>query len=55
MKHGVRPTREQRKMIQSKGLNSENWLVVKDQPEQMVIVHRFSDRTVRIIQKEGLK
>ena len=55
MKHGVRPTREQRKLIQSKGLNSENWLVCKDTPEKMVLVQRFSDKTTRIIHKENEK
>ena len=55
MKHGKKPARGQRKFIQSKGLNSENWLVTKDTPTEMHLVHRFSDRTVRIIQKEGRK
>ena len=53
MKHGCRPTREQRKYIQSKGLNAENWLVVKDTPSEMVLVHRHSDKTVRKIYKEA--
>ena len=52
MKHGKRPSVQQRKMIQSKGLNWENWLVCKDTPEEMVLVHRFSDKTTRIIHKE---
>ena len=52
MKHGRKPTVAQKKFIQSKGLNAENWLVCKDTPEQMVLVHRFSDRTTRIIHKE---
>lgn len=51
MKHGKRPTVSQRKYIKSKGLNAENWLVVKDTPEQMVLVHRHSDKTTRIIPK----
>lgn len=45
MKHGKSPTVSQRKFIKSNGLNWENWLVVKDQPEQMVLVHRYSDKT----------
>lgn len=53
MKHGKKPTREQRKLIQSKGLDPAVWLVVKDKPEQMELVHRYSDRTTRIIHKKG--
>lgn len=53
MKHGRRPTVAQKKFIQSKGLNAENWLVCKDTPEQMVLVHRHSDKTTRIIEKRA--
>lgn len=52
MKHGKKPTREQRKLIQSWRLDPAVWLVVKDTPEQMELVHRYSDRTTRIIHKE---
>lgn len=51
MKHGKKPTREQRKLIQKWGLDSSVWLVVKDTPEQMELVHRYSDRTKRTIHK----
>lgn len=53
MKAGKKPTVQQRKLIQKKGLNAENWLVSKDTPEMMLIVHRYSDKTTRIIHKEG--
>ena len=53
MKHGKKPTREQRKFIQKKGLIAENWLVTKDTPERMELVHRHSDKTRRIIHKGG--
>lgn len=53
MKHGKKPTVAQRKFIQNKGLIAENWLVVKDTPEQMELVHRYSDKTTRIIPKGG--
>lgn len=52
MKHGKKPTVAQRKMIAKSGLNTENWFVVKDTPEELVIVHRHSDKTVRTIHKE---
>lgn len=53
MKHGKKPTVSQRKYIASKGLNAENWLVVKDTPKEMHLVHRYSDHTTRIITKEN--
>lgn len=51
MKHGKKPTREQRKLLQKWGLDPLVWLVVKDTPEQMVLVHRHSDKTTRTIHK----
>lgn len=51
MKHGKRPTREQRKFIKSKRLNPENWFVVKDEPHQMTLVHRHFDTKTRTIPK----
>lgn len=51
MKHGKKPTVAQRKVISAWGLNWENWLVVKDTPEGMVIVHRYSGK-VREIRKD---
>ena len=51
MKHGKRPTREQKKFLQKQNLKPEDWLVTKDTPELMEIVHRYSERTTRIIQK----
>lgn len=53
MKHGKKPTVSQRKLIDKKGLIAENWLVVKDTPKEMVIVHRHSIGNVtRTIHKE---
>ena len=51
MKHGKKPTREQRKLLQQWKLDTYNWLVVKDTPTEMVLVHRHSDSTTRIIPK----
>ena len=50
MKNGKKPTVEQTKLLKKWRLNPENWLVVKNQPEQMVIVHRFGNGQ-RIIPK----
>lgn len=50
MKNGKNPTRQQKLLIKSFGLNYENWLVCKDTPEFMEIVHRLSSKT-RVIPK----
>ncbi|MGG1879927.1 hypothetical protein ABDI30_20460 [Paenibacillus cisolokensis] len=49
MKNGKRPTRRQRIEIKNWGLNPENWLVERDTPDVMVLVHRYSgsSRTIR--------
>ena len=51
MKHGKKPTVAQRKLIAGRGLYPAVWLVVKDTPDKMELVHRYSDRTVRVIHK----
>lgn len=42
MKHGTKPTREQRKLLKSCGLVVENWLIERDTPKETVVVHRLS-------------
>ena len=42
MKNGKRPTVAQKKYLKAHGLNPENWLIVKNEPSRMVIVHRHS-------------
>lgn len=54
MKNGKKPTREQRKLLQKWKLDTYSWLVVKDTPTQMVLVHRHFDKTMKIIPK-GVK
>ena len=54
MKNGKRPTREQRKLLQKWKLDTNNWLVVKDTPTEMHLVHRHFDKTKKIIPK-GVK
>lgn len=53
MKHGQKPTREQKKLIASKGLDPAVWLVIKNTSEKIELVHRLSDRTRRVIYKES--
>lgn len=52
MKHGRKPTVAQCKLMQKKGLNHADWLVVKDTPTEMVLVNRWSDKTTKTIYKE---
>jgi hypothetical protein len=52
MKNGKKPTRDQRKFLERNKLNAADWLIVKDTPELMEIVHRFSDKTMKVIYKE---
>lgn len=52
MKHGKKPTREQRKVLDKYHLNAADWLVVKDKPEEMHLIHRYCDSTTKIIPKE---
>ena len=51
IKHGKKPTREQRKLMEKWKMNSEDWLVVKDEPSQMTLVHRHFDNKMKTIPK----
>lgn len=51
MKHGKKPTVQQRKFIQKCGLDPAVWLVVKDTPDRMELVHRYLDKTTKTIHK----
>jgi hypothetical protein len=51
VKQGKNPTREQKKYISSNGLYPGDWLVSKDTPTEMVLVHRFSTVS-KILKKE---
>lgn len=55
MKHGRKPTVSQKKFLERHKLNAGDWLIVKDTPELMEIVHRHSDKTVKVIYKEGAR
>lgn len=51
MKHGKKPTYEQRKLMAEWGLNTHDWLVIKDTSTEMVVVNRYSDQAIRTIPK----
>ena len=52
MKHGKNPTVAQKKLMVKWRLGPTMWLVVKDTPVRMEIVHRLSDKTRKTIPKE---
>ncbi|WP_428909443.1 DUF6906 family protein [Niallia sp. Krafla_26] len=45
MKHGKRPTRNQKKSVIFAGLNPQNWLVFKKEGGQLHLVHRETGQT----------
>ncbi len=51
MKHGVKPTREQRKLLLKWKLDPAVWLVIKDKPDEMWLVHRHFDTVTKTIKK----
>jgi hypothetical protein len=48
MKNGKKPTRNQMKTFIALGLNPNNWLIVKNQSDEMIVVHRETSRTKTI-------
>jgi hypothetical protein len=51
MKHGKRPTREQRKLMEKWKVNTQDWLVERETLSQLVLRHRHFDNTKKIIPK----
>lgn len=51
MKAGKKPTVAQMKLMVKWKLDPTMWLVSKDTTTEMVLVHRYSDKTIRIIPK----
>ena len=47
---GTKPTYNQKKFLRSKRLDPSNWLVQKDTPEFMQIIHKYSGNE-RVIKK----
>ena len=50
MKHGVKPTREQRKLMEKWKVNAQDWLVERETSSELVLRHRNFD-TKKIIPK----
>lgn len=51
MKHGKKPTRVQKQILSKRKLNPEDWLVVKDTPDQMLLVHKHFDHVTKAVPK----
>ena len=51
MKHGKKPTREQRKLMEKWKVNPQDWLVERDTLSELVLIHRHFDNTKKIIPK----
>ena len=51
MKQAKNPTRRQKLFLQKKRMNAADWLVVSDDNEKMVLVHRHFDSVKKTIHK----
>lgn len=51
MKHGKKPTREQRKLMIKWKLDPTMWLVERETNTQLVLLHRHFDKKTKIIPK----
>jgi hypothetical protein len=54
MKQLSKPTRSQRIFIKSKRLNPDNWMVERDTPTELVLVHKHFENKIRVVPK-GVK
>ena len=52
MKHGTKPTVAQKKLLAARRLNVENWLIERDTPEVLVIVHRYGSTRKVIVKRQ---
>lgn len=48
MKHGKKPTLRQKKLMKAARLKFENWLVISDTPEKMIVQNRQTNKTREI-------
>ena len=53
LKHGKKLLRWMKELLEAKGLNPDNWLFVKNTPNELVIVHRHSMKPRTIYIGEG--
>lgn len=48
MKNGKRPTKAQKKILAFYGFHPEDWLISKNTSTELVILHRYTERTRHI-------
>ena len=51
MKHGKKPTREQRKLMEKWKVNTYDWLVERETSTELGLIHHHFDNTKKIIPK----
>lgn len=51
MKHGVKPTRSQRMLMEKWKVNAQDWLVERETNTELVLIHRHFDYKTKIIPK----
>ena len=51
MKHGKKPTREQRKLMTKWKVNTYDWLVERETSTELVLIHKHFENTKKIIPK----
>ena len=51
MKHGTKPTRQQRKLMEKWKVNTMDWLVERETNNELVLRHRHFDNKIKIIPK----
>ena len=51
MKHGTKPTREQRKLMTKWNTNTYDWLVERETSTELVLVHKHFENKTKIIPK----
>ncbi len=52
MRQGKKPTLKQKRLLEAHRMNAADWLVLEETPEQLKVVYRYSDKTIKIIFKE---
>ncbi len=51
MKHGKKPTREQRKLMAKWKVDTYDWLVERETSTELVLIHRHFEEKKKIIPK----
>jgi len=55
MTQTTRPTRRQKELLKARNLCPLNWLVLRDTPDYLLVVHRHGTSQRRIDKRKGAK